>query len=346
MVYQLKVYRLPIGTPQARGKALVNLLPLQDGETITTFMPMPEDEASWDEMFVVFATSYGEVRRNKLSDFTNVRSNGKIAMKFEDDDGRLVAVRPCTENNDVLLATAKGKCIRFSIAEVRVFSGRTSTGVRGIRLVKGDEIISMSLLDDAGTVSTEERDLYLRYATARRREETAEASEEANEEAETPVAEAAGLNEDRIEELARREQFILSISADGYGKRTSSFDYRRTGRGGQGVASMDLTRNSGGDSTVVGAFPIETSEQIMLITDGGKLIRSPVNDVRIAGRSTRGVMLFRVGKGERVVSVAHVEEDDESDAPSDDETPEEPIANADSGPETTAGEDGPSSGSD
>jgi DNA gyrase subunit A len=353
MVYQLKVYRLPIGTPQARGKALVNLLPLQDGETITTFMPMPEDEASWDEMFVVFATSYGEVRRNKLSDFTNVRSNGKIAMKFEDDDGRLVAVRPCTENNDVLLATAKGKCIRFSIAEVRVFSGRTSTGVRGIRLVKGDEIISMSLLDDAGTVSTEERDLYLRYATARRREETAEASEEANEEAETPVAEAetpiaeaAGLSEERIEELARREQFILSISADGYGKRTSSFDYRRTGRGGQGVASMDLTRSSGGDSTVVGAFPIETSEQIMLITDGGKLIRSPVNDVRIAGRSTRGVMLFRVGKGERVVSVAHVEEDAESDAASDDETPEEPLANADSGQDATAGEDGQSSGSD
>ena len=310
MVYQMKVYRLPVGTPQSRGKALVNLLPLQEGETITTFMPMPEDETSWDEMFVVFATSQGEVRRNKLSDFTNVKANGKIAMKFEDDQVRLVAVRPCSEQNDILLATAKGKCIRFSIADVRVFSGRTSTGVRGIKLADGDEVISMSLLDDAGTLSTEERDAYLRYATARRREENVEAGEEgeaANGD-EAASAEGNGLSEERLAELAEREQFILSISADGYGKRTSSFDYRRTGRGGQGVGNMDLVRNKTEDSNVVGAFPIAGNEQIMLITDGGKLIRTPVNDVRIASRTTRGVLLFRIGKGERVVSVTRVEE--------------------------------------
>ena len=314
MVYQLKVYRLPVGTPQSRGKALVNLLPLQEGETITTFMPMPEDEASWDAMFVVFATSRGEVRRNKLSDFSNVKANGKIAMKFEDEDSRLVAVRPCSEDNDVLLSTAKGKCIRFAISDVRVFSGRTSTGVRGIKLADGDQVIAMSLLDDAGSVSTEEREVYLRYAAARRREENAEASEE-GETAAVEMPDTNGLSEARLDELSAREQFILSISADGYGKRTSAYDYRRTGRGGQGVGNMDLTRGKDEDSTVVGALPITASEQIMLITDGGKLIRTPVNDVRIAGRTTRGVMLFRIGNGERVVSVTRLAEvaDDEGD---------------------------------
>jgi DNA gyrase subunit A len=315
MVYQLKVYRLPVGTPQSRGKALVNLLPLQEGETITTFMPMPEDEASWDEMFVVFATTRGEVRRNKLSDFTNVKSNGKIAMKFEDEESRLVAVRPCSEDNDVLLSTAKGKCIRFPISDVRVFSGRTSTGVRGIRLAEGDHVIAMALLDDAGTLSTEEREAYLRYAAARRREENAEAEE--GEAAAVEMPDTNGLSEERLAELSEREQFILSVSADGYGKRSSAYDYRRTGRGGQGVGNMDLTRGKDEDSTVVGALPITESEQIMLITDCGKLIRTPVHDVRIAGRTTRGVTLFRIGKGERVVSVtrlAEVSDDEDVDA--------------------------------
>jgi len=275
---------------------------------------MPEDEASWDAMFVVFATSRGEVRRNKLSDFSNVKANGKIAMKFEDEDSRLVAVRPCSEDNDVLLSTAKGKCIRFAISDVRVFSGRTSTGVRGIKLADGDQVIAMSLLDDAGSVSTEEREVYLRYAAARRREENAEASEE-GETAAVEMPDTNGLSEARLDELSAREQFILSISADGYGKRTSAYDYRRTGRGGQGVGNMDLTRGKDEDSTVVGALPITASEQIMLITDGGKLIRTPVNDVRIAGRTTRGVMLFRIGNGERVVSVTRLAEvaDDEGD---------------------------------
>jgi len=219
-----------------------------------------------------------------------------------------VAVRPCSEDNDILLSTAKGKCIRFPIADVRVFSGRTSTGVRGIKLAAGDQVIAMSLLDDAGTISTEEREAYLRYAAARRREENAEIEE--GETAATEAPDTNGLSEERLAELSEREQFILSISADGYGKRTSAYDYRRTGRGGQGVGNMDLTRGKEPDSTVVGALPITASEQIMLITDGGKLIRTPVHDVRIAGRTTRGVTLFRIGGGERVVSVTRLTEEE------------------------------------
>ena len=309
MVYRLKVYRLPVGTPQARGKALVNLLPLRSDETITTFMPMPEDEATWGDMFVMFATTSGGIRRNKLSDFVSVRANGKIAMKLEEDDGGLVAVRTCSDVNDVLLATAKGKCIRFPVEEIRVFTGRTSSGVRGIKLAKGDTVISMSILEQQGAVDIDERDAYLRYANARRRADNAEEGEGSC----APEDLSVELSDGRIEELAAAEQFILSISADGYGKRTSAYEYRPTKRGGQGLANMDLGRGKGGESEVVAAFPVESEDQIMLVTDGGTLIRTPVNDVRIAGRTTRGVTLFRVGGDERVVSVAHMEEEDDED---------------------------------
>jgi DNA gyrase subunit A len=235
-------------------------------------------------------------------------------MKLEEDDGQLVAVRTCSEDMDVLLATAKGKCIRFPVAEVRTFSSRTSSGVRGIRLAAGDRVISMSTLEQAGAVEIEERDAYLRYAAARRRAESAEAGEGPCAPEEAPVE----LTEARLADLEAREQFILSISEDGYGKRTSAYEYRPTKRGGRGIGNMELGRGAGKEpSGVVGAFPIEPGDQIMLVTDGGKLIRSPVHDVRIAGRTTRGVRLFRIDPDERVVSVARLEEDEDAENGSD-----------------------------
>ncbi len=316
MVYKLKVYRLPLGKPQARGKALINILPLVDGETITTAMALPEDEDAWAQMDVMFATTRGTVRRNRLSDFTRVMANGKIAMKLEDEGARLVAVQTCTEAHDVLLATAGGKSVRFRVPDVRVFSGRNSVGVRGIRLAEGDEIISMSILDHVGA-DIEERDAYLRFAIAKRRAETEDApcapeeaeAVEAVEEVEIEVE----LSEARAAELEAQEQFILSISDDGFGKRTSSYEYRVTKRGGQGIGNMDLSRRDGRQARVVAAFHVAPSDQIMLVTDGGQLIRSPVHDIRTAGRTTRGVTLFRIGPEERVVSVARLADVDEDE---------------------------------
>ncbi len=322
MVYKMKVYRLPLGSPQARGKALINLLPLQTGETITTAMPLPEDETTWSGMFALFATSRGGVRRNLLSDFTHVMANGKIAMKLDQADGRLVSVRVCGRNDDILLATARGKCIRFPITDVRVFSGRTSTGVRGIKLTKDDEVISMTVLRHVD-LGIEERDAYLRYAAARRRAETGDEEDvpcapedQKPEDLEIEVPEA------RLEALAQSEQFILSVAEDGQGKRTSAYEYRVIGRGGQGIVSMDLTRGRGAAaSRVIGVFPVDPTDHVVLVTDGGKLIRCPVHDVRIAGRATRGVRLFDVAEDERVVSVARLadegEEPEEGPAPGD-----------------------------
>ncbi len=330
MVYKLKVYRLPIGTPQARGKALINLLPLQEGEWITTFMPMPEDEATWDRMYVVFATSDGNVRRNKLSDFVRVMANGKIAMKLDGGDSELVSVRPCGPDDDVLLATAGGRCIRFSVSDVRVFAGRTSTGVRGVKLAKGDKVISMSILRSGEAESTEERGAYLRYANARRRGE--------NGNGDTAHENGIELSPERLAELAEGEQFILSVANDGYGKRTSAYEYRLTGRGGRGIGNLDLSRAGGRESGVVAAFPVAPGDQIMLVTDGGKLIRSPVDDIRIAGRTTRGVMLFRIDESERIVSVAHLPEEDDEDENGGDENGEtaEPSTGAAEAPPETS----------
>jgi DNA gyrase subunit A len=298
IAYKLKVYRLPMGTPQARGKALVNLLPLTKNETITTVMPLPEDEESWGEMFIMFATAHGNVRRNRLSDFTTVMANGKIAMKLGEGD-RLVDVATCADEHDVLLATHEGKCIRFPTAKVRVFSGRTSMGVRGIRLGKRDEMISMSILDHVES-GTEERDAYLRIAGARRRADGEGGSEAA---AENPKR----LSEARVKELAEREEFILTVSERGFGKRTSAYEYRTTARGGKGIANMALTERTG---PVVASFPVRHTDQIMLVTDRGQLIRCPVDDIRIARRQTQGVTLFDVAEDERVVSVAHLGEDE------------------------------------
>ena len=304
MAYKMKVYRLPLGTPQARGKALVNLLPLAEGETITTTMPLPEDEATWGDMYVLFATSAGTVRRNRLSDFVSVKANGKIAMKLE-EGAQLVSVQTGSEDDDILLATAKGKCIRFPVDDVRVFSGRNSVGVRGIRLADGDEIISMSILDAAPVETTEERDAYLRYANARRRADNMEEAAPC-----APEDIGVELAEDRIAVLEQAEEFILSVVSDGLGKRTSAYEYRVTARGGKGIGNMDLTRGrKKKEPWVVAAFPVAPDDHLVLVTDGGQLIRCPVGDIRIAGRSTRGVKLFDVADDEEVVSVTRLQDE-------------------------------------
>ena len=296
MVYKMKVYKLPLGSPQARGKALVNLLPLAPGETITTLMPLPEDEDSWAQLDVMFATASGGIRRNKLSDFVNVMANGKIAMKLARGD-RLIGVQTCDEADDVLLATANGKCIRFPVTDVRVFSGRTSTGVRGLKLAGDDAVISLSVLGHVD-FDAEVRDAYLRRSRAERADDGEEGGNGGRV-----------LAEEEYEALKVREQFILSVTAIGFGKRSSAYEYRVAGRGGQGIANIDLGR---GENAVVASFPVEDGDELVLVTDAGQLIRTRVDEVRVAGRSTRGVTLFRVGGDERVVSVTRLSEDEEN----------------------------------
>lgn len=296
-VFGMKVYKLPLGTAQARGKAIVNLLPLEPGETLSTIMPMPEDETTWANMHIMFATSAGHVRRNALSDFTNIRANGKIAMKLEEGE-RLIAVRSCDENSDVLLTSLEGRCVRFSVTDVREFVSRSSTGVRGIRLGKGNEVVSMTILKQV-EFSIEERDSYLKQALRLRRQ---------SDDAEEVTGEEILLSPERFEAMAAQEEFILTVSEKGFGKRTSAYEYRSTNRGGQGITTLDVTAKTG---KVVDSFPVKDEDDVMLVTNTGKLIRCPVHDIRIAGRRTQGVTLFRVAEGEVVVSVARLEEEAE-----------------------------------
>jgi len=316
-VYQMKAYRLPLATPQARGRPMINLLPLSEGETISTVMVLPEEEKLWDQMFVMFATSKGNVRRNRLSDFLNIKANGKIAMKLDEGEN-LIAVQTCTESDDVLLSTLKGKCIRFHMTDIRIFVGRDSNGVRGIRLSKDDAVISMGILGQM-VITTEERDAYLRQAAKARQALEGGADGEdtlGDDNGEEESSDTLKLSPERILELASSEQFILTITERGFGKRSSSYGYRTTGRGGMGVDSIIVNDRNGG---VVGSFPVDPTDQIMLVTDGGQLIRCPVHDIRIAGRRTQGVTIFRVGEEEKVVAVSRislgedVEEGDESD---------------------------------
>ena len=303
-VYKEKVWRLPQAAPQARGKALINILPLEQGETITTIMPLPEDESSWDKLDVMFATTRGTVRRNKLSDFADVRRSGIIAMKLDDGEG-FVDVQICTENDDVLLTSAAGQCIRFAVNDVRVFQGRTSMGVRGINLADGDKLISLSILRHV-EASADERVAYLKRANAVRRGTNGEGEENV---AETEEATGAiELGQTRYVELSAAEQFVLTISEKGFGKRTSSYEYRTTNRGGKGIVAMAITEKNG---RLVASFPIEESDQIMLVTDGGQLIRCPVDGIRIAGRATQGVIVFSTAEGERVASVERLSEEGE-----------------------------------
>ena len=304
-VYKEKVWRLPLAAPQARGKALINILPLEQGEMITTIMPLPEDEASWDKLDVMFATTRGTVRRNKLSDFADVRRSGIIAMKLDEGDS-IVDVQICTENDDVLLTSAAGQCIRFAVNDVRVFQGRTSMGVRGINLADGDKLISLSILRHV-EVSAEERAAYLKRANAVRRGQNEEPEENNGVDAEEATG-AIELGQTRYVELSAAEQFVLTISEKGFGKRTSSYEYRTTGRGGKGIVAMAITEKNG---RLVASFPIEESDQIMLVTDGGQLIRCPVDGIRIAGRATQGVIVFTTGEGEKVASVERLSEEGE-----------------------------------
>ncbi|TMJ14577.1 MAG: DNA gyrase subunit A [Alphaproteobacteria bacterium] len=300
-VYRLKVWRLPEGAPQARGRPMVNLLPLAEGETISTVLPLPEDEAEWNDLHIMFATAKGIVRRNSMDAFTRVPTAGKIAMRFgesedsEDTTDRLVGVSLLTEEDDVLLATKCGKAIRFAATDVREFQSRTAAGVRGARLQDGDEVISLSILKGFAA-STEERDEYLRHALWRERSEDA---------APPPPRE---MSDERFEEFRAAEEFILTVCANGYGKRSSAYEYRRIGRGGQGITNIgNLDRNG----PVVASFPAHNGEQLMLVTDQAKLIRMSVGDTRVIGRGSAGVRLFHVAPDEHVVSAARIDESEE-----------------------------------
>ena len=304
-VYKLKAHKIPQATPQSLGKALINLLPLAENENITTLMPLPEDQATWAETFIVFATAKGNARRNRLSDFTNVMANGKIAMKLNKED-LLIGVETCRENEDVLLASKLGKCIRFKVPDIRVFSGRSSSGVRGIRLKTSDEVISMTILKHAD-FSIEERDSYLKKETSLNN------GSEANETKDLKKAESAiTLSSERIRKMSDQEEFILTISQKGYGKRSSAYDYRITRRGGSGITNMELKKRNG--SSVTASFPIDKNDHIVLVTDQGKLIRCPINDVRIARRQTQGVKLFDIADNEKVVSVTRLTEMENGEA--------------------------------
>jgi DNA gyrase subunit A len=300
MAYKMTVWRLPVAAPQARGKALVNLLPLDKDETITTILPLPEDVASWAKLDVMFATNYGSVRRNKLSDFIEVRQNGKIAMKLDAGD-RIIGVDVCGEQDDVLLTSADGQAIRFPVADVRVFKGRESPGVRGIKLERNDQVISMAILGHVET-SPAERNAYVRQANSIRR-----GSADADDvEVESNEQETVVLSPERYAELSAHEQFVLTVSENGYGKRTSAYEYRISGRGGKGIIAMVVNQRNG---KLIASFPVEETDQIMLVTDGGQLIRVPVQDISVMGRSTQGVIVFSTGEGERVVSVEHISEE-------------------------------------
>ncbi len=309
-VYKEKVWRLPLAAPQARGKAMINILPLEQGEVITTIMPLPEDESSWANLDVMFATTRGTVRRNKLSDFVDVRRSGIIAMKLDEGEA-IVDVQICTSNDDVLLTSADGQCIRFAVDDVRVFTGRTSMGVRGITLGDGDKVISLTILRHF-EATPDERAAYLKRAAAVRRGSTGE-TEEVSADTEDATG-AIELGEQRYVEMSAAEQFVLTVSEKGYGKRTSSYEYRVTGRGGKGLVAMDIWDKNGNLKTKIGrliaSFPVDESDQIMLVTNGGQLIRCPINGIRTAGRGTQGVIVFSTADDERVVSVERLSEED------------------------------------
>lgn len=329
IAYKLKVWRLPLSSPQARGKALINLLPLEQGEYITSILPLPEDEESWGELDVMFATTRGTVRRNKLSDFVQINKNGKIAMKLDEGDG-IVNVTTCTEQDDVLLTTAAGQCIRFPTTDVRVFTGRNSVGVRGIALGEDDRVISMTILRHFDCDS-EERASYLKLSRQMRGE--------AEEGDENGYDTTAGISQERYIEMSAAEQIILTVSERGYGKRTSSFEYRTTGRGGKGIAAMAVNQRNG---QLVGSFQSEEGDEIMLVTNGGQLIRCPVAGIRLAGRSTQGVIVFKTSADEKVVAVERISE---VEGNGDDDLPGAVEGDAPDGPDGGAPEtDPPASG--
>ncbi|KQU69846.1 DNA gyrase subunit A [Aminobacter sp. DSM 101952] len=323
IVYKEKVWRLPIGNPQSRGKALINLLPLQQGERITTIMPLPEDEASWGELDVMFATTRGTVRRNKLSDFVQVNRNGKIAMKLEEEGDEILGVETCTDNDDVLLTADSGQCIRFRVDDVRVFQSRNSVGVRGISMGDGDRVISMAVIEHV-EASPAERAAYLKRSVAERRLAAGIAAGEDEDIALTneEVGEEADISEERYQFLTQHEQFVLTVTEYGYGKRSSSYDFRLTNRGGKGIRATDVSKTTE-IGKLVATFPVGNEDQIMLVSDGGQVIRVPVDGIRFASRATKGVTIFNTAEGEKVVSVERISEpsgdEDGDDAPNGDD---------------------------
>lgn len=308
-VYRLKVWKLPEGGPQTRGRPMVNILPLSEGEVISNVLTLPEDEAEWGGLSVVFATAKGYARRNSMDAFANIPSNGKIAMKFEgeDADDRLIGVELLSAEDDILLASRNGKAIRFAADDIREFQSRASTGVRAMKLIGDDQVMSLSILKRVGT-SAEEREEYLRFAPWKPEKDG------------EPT-----LSAERIAEMAEKEQFILTVCANGYGKLSSAYGYRRTGRGGQGITNIDNVARNG---PVVASFPATKGDQLMLVTDQAKLIRMPLDSLRVLGRGTAGVRLFNVGENEHVVSAAKIEESEEGDDSNDemdaDAVPSEP----------------------
>ncbi|MCE3232918.1 MAG: gyrA [Rickettsiaceae bacterium] len=314
-VYKLKVYKLPLGGPNTKGRALVNIFPLEKDETINVVMPMPENEDDWDKLSIMFATNHGTVRRNDLSDFKRIQANGKIAMKLDEGD-RLISVRVCAEGQHVLLSTVNGKCVRFPANAVREFKSRASTGVRGIKLEPGNQVISMSILDGTELTETETRDVYLKIPVpVRMKLKDALLAKELAEDADKAEKEAvvqdvakdvqSELPIDTIKNWARHEQFIMTITENGYGKRSSAYEYRTTNRGGSGIVNIITSERNG---KVVASYQIEDTDQLILITTGGKLIRCPVHDVRVTGRNTQGVTIFKTAEGEKVISVARIAE--------------------------------------
>ena len=312
IVYKMKVYKLPLGSPTSKGKPFINLLPLVSGENITAIMKLPENVEDCQHLSIAFATSSGNIRRNSLMDFVNVQSNGKIAMKLDEGD-KLINVAMCDENNDIMLATRMGKCIRFPVTDVRVFVGRNSTGVRGIKLAEGDEVISMTMLKHI-KASLEERDEYLKVSTAMKRTDAESGTDTCITADQTGLLNLLTLQQ--FAEMQKMEEFILTVTVTGYGKRSSSYEYRVTGRGGSGIANIELSPRN---KEVVSSFPITEDKDIMMVTDGGKLIRMPVDDIRIAGRKTQGVILFRTAEDEKVVSVTKLDADEGVDEEIDEE---------------------------
>jgi DNA gyrase subunit A len=321
IVYKLKAYKLPLGTPQTRGKALINVLPLGEGETITTMMPLPEDEETWAQLFVMFATASGGVRRNTLADFSNVMANGKIAMKLKEGD-KLICVSTCTEDDDVLLSARNGKCIRFSVKDVRVFSGRTSTGVRGIKLTKGDEVIAMSVLNHV-KIEVEEREAYLQAVNASRRLTGGDYTDREVDKARDEEL-ASKLKLEPFVTMAETEEYILTISVDGMGKRTSAYEYRIAGRGGQGIANIDVSRGKK-KTSVAASFTVLDKDQVVMVADSGQIIRCPIDKVSVIGRSSRGVTIFNTADGEQVVSATRLRDlnGDDEELEEDSEMPDE-----------------------
>ena len=308
IVYKEKVWRLPIGNPQSRGKSLINMLPLEEGERITTIMPLPEDEASWGELDVMFATTRGTVRRNKLSDFVQVNRNGKIAMKLEEEGDEILGVETCTDNDDVLLTASSGQCIRFSVSDVRVFQSRNSVGVRGIAMADTDRVISMAMIDHVDAPPAE-RAAYLKRSAAERRLAAGIAASE-DETSRSPMRRSArrrSFPTSATNSSKAHEQFVLTVTEYGYGKRSSSYDFRLTGRGGKGIRATDVSKVAE-IGQLVATFPVGNDDQIMLVSDGGTVIRVPVNGIRIASRATKGVTIFNTADGEKVVSVERISE--------------------------------------